>query len=90
MDFDFLRHLPSRDILLAVGFSLFVFGIIMRGLAREHRRTLAQRKQHDLAARQPGEPISPPAQSHFEKHFARYANGVFVVGMIVAVVAIFR
>lgn len=87
MDFEFLT---SRDALLAVGFSLFVFGIILRGLAREHRRTVARRKQHDLAAHQPGEPVATPNQSHFEKHFARYANSVFVLGMIVAVVAIFR
>jgi hypothetical protein len=90
MDHDLLEIVLGRDALLAIGVTLFVFGIILRGLAREHGRTLARRKQHDLAARHPGEPIAPPTQPHFEKHFARSANSVFVLGMIVVLVAIFR
>jgi hypothetical protein len=75
----------DRTTLLAVGVTLFVLGIILRGLAREHRRTLAHRKQHELANPQPDK--APVAVSHFEKHFARYANGVFVLGMILSVVS---
>jgi len=90
MDREFLQRLLSRDVLLAIGVTVFVFGIILRGIAREQRRTLAARKQNELVTRQPGEPLAPPQQSHLEKHFAHYANGVFILGIIIAVVAAFR
>lgn len=77
----------DRTSLLAVGVTLFVLGIVLRGFAREQRRTLARRKQHELETKQAGE-RSAAALPHFEKHFANYANGVFVLGMIVAVVAL--
>jgi hypothetical protein len=85
MDREFLQRLLSRDILLAIGVTLFVLGIILRGLARDHRRTLARRKQHELATGQ-----SAPALPHFEKHFARYANSVFILGIVLAVLAWLR
>jgi hypothetical protein len=90
MDREFLQRLLSRDVLLAIGVTFFVFGIILRGIAREQRRTLAARKQDELVTRQPGEPAAAPAQSHLEKHFAHYANGVFILGILVAVIALFR
>ena len=90
MDRESLQRFLSRDVLLAIGVTFFVFGIILRGLAREQRRSLAQRKQHELVTRQPGEPTAAPTQSHFEKHFAHYANGVFLLGIVVAIVALFR
>jgi len=77
----------DRTTLLAIGVTLFVLGIILRGLAREHRRTLAHRKQHELANPEASKP--PAAVPHFEKHFARYANGVFILGMILSVAAAF-
>ena len=85
MDLDFLT---SRDALLAVGFSLFVFGIILRGLAREHERTLARRKLHELDTRKAGERST--GLSHFERHFITYASAVAVLGAILAVAGLFR
>lgn len=77
----------DRTTLLAVGVTLFVLGIILRGFAREQRRTLARRKQHELANPSPDRP--PAAVPHFEKHFARYANGVFILGMALSVMSWF-
>jgi predicted PurR-regulated permease PerM len=90
MDRELLQQLTSRDTLLAVGVTLFVLGLILRGLARDHRRTLARRKQHKLDTRRAGTPLAEVSLSHLEKHFARYANGVFVLGIIVAAIALFR
>ena len=88
MDLDFLRRLASRDNLLAVGFSLFVFGLVLRGLAREHQRTLAQRKLHELDTRKAGDPKI--GLSHFERHFTTYASAVAVLGAILAVAGLLR
>ena len=88
MDLDFLRRLTSRDTLMAVGFSLFVFGLVLRGLAREHQRTLARRKQHELDTHQPGQ--AAEAHSHLDRHFRHYANGVTVLGVVFAIAAFFR
>ena len=88
MDLDFLRRLASRDNLLAVGFSLFVFGLVLRGLAREHQRTLAQRKLHELDTRKAGE--AKTGLSHFERYFTNYASAVAVLGAILAVVGFLR
>lgn len=90
MDLDLLRRLPNRDVLLAIGVTLFVLGIILRGFARDHRRTLARRKQHELDTPRTGTTPAEIPLSHLEKHFAHYANGVFVLGIIVAVIALFR
>jgi hypothetical protein len=85
MDLDFLT---SRDALLAVGFSLFVFGLVLRGLAREQQRTLARRKLHELDTRKAG--VKRAELSHFERHFITYASAVAVLGAIVAIAGLFR
>jgi hypothetical protein len=89
MDFE-LQRLLHRDALLAIGVTFFVLGIILRGLARDHRRTLAHRKQHELDTRHAGSRPAAPSTSHLEKHFARYANGVFILGITIAVISFFR
>jgi hypothetical protein len=88
MDRDFLQRLLSRDTLLAIGVTLFVLGLILRGLAREHQRTLAQRKLHELDTRKKG--ALRPKSSHFEKHLMNYASAVAVVGAVVAVMGFLR
>ena len=88
MDLDFLRRLASRDNLLAVGFSLFVFGLVLRGLARDHERTLARRKQHELDTRLRGQSAETP--SHLDRHFRHYANGVTILGVVFAIAAFLR
>jgi len=88
MDREFLQRLPSRDTLLAVGVTLFVLGIILRGLAREHQRALAQRKLHELDTRKEGAQLTPP--SHFERHLVNYASAMAALGVVLTVVGFFR
>lgn len=88
MDRDFLQQLTSRDTLLAIGVTLFVLGLILRGLAREHQRTLAQRKLHDLDTRKAGE--ATRQLSHFERHFTTYASIVAVLGAIITLLGFLR
>lgn len=83
-----LDSLTSRDALLAFGFSLFVFGLVLRGLAREHQRTRAQRKLHELDTRKAG--AKSAGLSHFERHFITYASTVAVLGAIIAMAGLFR
>ena len=88
MDREFLQRLTSRDTLLAIGVTLFVFGLILRGLVRDHERTLARRKQHELDTRQPGQ--AAETRSHLDRHFRAYANGVTTAGLLCAIAAFFR
>ena len=88
MDRELLQQLTSRDTLLAVGVTLFVLGLILRGLARDHERTLARRKQHDLDTRPPGQ--AAETRSHLDRHFRHYANGVTTAGVLCAIAAFFR
>jgi hypothetical protein len=80
----------SRDALLAVGVTLFVLGIILRGIAREHGRTVARRQQHDLETKSLGETRETNPGSHLERHFGRYASAVMVLGLILALAGFFR
>jgi len=78
----------TKDILLAIGVSLFMAGIIGRGLARSHRRALAARKLNDLEAAGAGTPAEQ--LSHLEKHGNRYATTVAIIGGVVALFALLR
>ncbi len=88
MDRGFLQQLLTRDVLLAIGVTLFILGIILRGLAREHRRTIAHRQQHELETKSLGERTAPA--SHLERHFDRYASAITVLGAFLGIVAFFR
>lgn len=85
---DLLSRLASREALLGIGMTLVMLGVILRGLARSHRRTLAARKQHELDVRAPGAPIPEPP--HFERHLGSYANGLLVLGVVLTVVGFTR
>jgi len=78
----------NRDILLAVGATLVMLGVIARGLASGQRRAAALRKQHDLDVRKPGEAL--PSIPHLEKHFSRYANGAIGLGLLLVALGYFN
>lgn len=80
--------MPSKNLLLAVGFTLIVLGIVTRGLARTQRRRLALRRQHELDVRKRGEPLPP--LSHLERHLGNYANGVAAAGVVAVLAAMLR
>lgn len=85
---DLLRRLPSREILAATGFCLIMFGLILRGLVRTHRRTLAMRRQHEIDVRRSGD--TPAKPTHFDRYFPIYANVVWLLGVFAVGMAILR
>lgn len=78
----------APDPLLATGVSLFMLGLVLRGLAAGHRRTMAARKLHELDTRKPGEPAQVP--SHFDRHFGTYASATTLLGALLTVISVFR
>lgn len=84
----------SRDVLLAVGFTLLIAGVFLRGFARSTRRSLALRRQHELHVRgvDRGAPAAeePVKTTHFERNVGRYAAAGVALGLAVIVVAFFR
>jgi hypothetical protein len=86
--------LPDREILLAVGVTLVMTGVIFRGFAASTRRDLARRKEHRLDDRKTGdaylsdELAKPPGW--FEQNLGLIANVVLVAGVIITVVGFTR
>jgi hypothetical protein len=84
--------LLSRDILLGLGFCLAMVGLVLRGFARNFRRDLARRKEHQRDERKTGEASlntqldQPPGW--LEKNFGLLANLVLAAGVL-AVLATF-
>lgn len=78
----------TRDVLLAVGFTLLVAGIFLRGFARSTRRSLALRREHSLHVRRvDGRPAAEDAlkTTHFERNVGRYAAVGVGLGLAVIV-----
>ncbi|MBI5426232.1 MAG: hypothetical protein HZA32_19330 [Opitutae bacterium] len=83
----------SRDVLLAVGFTLLIAGVFLRGFARSTRRSLALRRQHELHVHgvDRGAAAEEPVKTtHFERNVGRYAAAGVALGLAVIVVAFFR
>jgi hypothetical protein len=85
---------PDYETLLAIGVTLIMAGIILRGFAAQSRRELARRKQHRLDARKSGEALlneqldRPP--SWLERNFGLLASLVLAAGVIITAVAFGR
>ena len=86
--------LPDYETLLAVGVTLIMAGIILRGFAAQSRRDLARRKQHRLDARKSGEALlneqldRPP--TWLERNFGLLANVILLAGVALTVVGYWR
>ena len=82
-------QLPDSETLLAVGVTLVMAGIVLRGFAAQSRRDLARRKQHRLDERRTAgaslndELDQPP--TWLEKHFSLLANLVLVTGVVLSI-----
>lgn len=80
---------PDYETLLAVGVTLIMAGIILRGFAAQSRRDLARRKQHRLDARKSGEALlneqldRPP--TWLERNFGLLANVILLAGVALTV-----
>ena len=79
------------ETLLAIGVTLVMAGVILRGFAANARRDLARRKQHQIDARKStdafmtDELAKPPGW--FERNLGLVANVILVAGVVVTIVA---
>lgn len=86
--------LPAYETLLALGVTLVMAGIILRGFASQARRDLARRKEHRIDARKSSdahlseEMARPPGW--FERNLGLLANIILVAGVVITVVAFSR
>jgi hypothetical protein len=89
---DSLHDLTSRHALLAIGFCLMFFGVVLRGLARTQQRELDYRRQHELHHRRVADANAETAHraSAFEKHFPKIANLVVILGLVAVAVSFTR
>ena len=86
--------LPDFESLLAIGVTLVMVGVVMRGFAASSRRDRARRRQHLLDDRKPdatgrgGQMDQPPGW--FEKNLGLLANIVLVTGVVLTTAAFLR
>lgn len=87
-------QLPDYETLLALGVTLVMTGVILRGFAAQARRDLARRKEHRIDdrksadARLTEELARPPGW--FERHLGPIANAILVAGVVITVAAFTR
>jgi hypothetical protein len=79
----------DSDNLLALGVTLVMAGVILRGFAASARRDLARRKQHQIDARKStdaymSEELAKPP-GWFERNLGLIANVILVAGVVVTV-----
>ena len=91
---ELLHQLTTKSGLLAIGVSLIVVGIILRGFARDALRAHALRKQHELHERKLDEASrqAPLAAEPdwLERNLPTLANAVAVAGVVITIVSFFR
>jgi hypothetical protein len=86
--------LPDHETLQAVGVTLAMAGVILRGFASSARRDLARRKEHRIDERRStdailtGELAKPPGW--FERNLGLVANVILVAGVVITVVGFSR
>ena len=86
--------LSNREALLGLGVCLAMIGLVLRGFARNFRRDLARRKEHQRDERKSADAglsaqlEQPP--SWLEKNFGLLANVVLLAGVLTAIIALAR
>jgi hypothetical protein len=81
--------MSDPDTLLAIGVTLVMAGVFLRGFAANARRDLARRKQHQIDSRKTtdafmsNELARPPGW--FERNLGLIANVILVAGVVVTV-----
>jgi len=86
--------LPDAQTLQAVGVTLVMAGVILRGFAESARRDLARRKEHRIDERKStdailtGELAKPPGW--FERNLGLVANVILVTGVVITVTGFAR
>ena len=91
---DLISRLITYESLLAIGVSLVMAGLILRGFARNARRDRALRKQHRLDDRKSGDAglnrQIDRAPGWLEQNLGLIANTALVAGLLITVAAFFR
>ena len=86
--------LPDAQTLQAIGVTLVMAGVILRGFAESARRDLARRKEHRIDVRKSpdailsGELAKPPGW--FERNMGLVANVILVTGLVIAIAGFVR
>jgi len=86
--------LPEAQTLQALGVTLVMAGVILRGFASNARRDLARRKEHRIDDRKSaeaflsGELAKPPGW--FERNLGLLANVILVAGVVITVIGFAR
>lgn len=91
---ELLHQLTTKGALLAIGISLCVVGIIMRGFTRDALRARALRQQHELHERKLAEasrqaPLDD-APGSFERSLPAIANAVALAGVAITIASFLR
>lgn len=87
-------NLPDYETLLAIGVTLVMAGVILRGFAAQTRRDIARRKEHRIDERKShiahlnDELEKPPGW--FERNLGLLANVILVAGVVITIVAFTR
>ncbi len=86
---ELFKQLTGHESLLAIGISLVMASLILRGFAANSRRDQARRKQHQLDERRTGaaDSVGPLARppTWFEKNVGLIANLVLAIGLVITV-----
>lgn len=87
-------NLPDAQTLLALGVTLVMVGVILRGFASSARRDLARRKEHRIDARKStaaglSEELARPP-GWFERNLGLLANLVLVAGVVITAAGFLR
>lgn len=87
-------NLPDPETLRAIGISLVMVGVIMRGFAASARRDQARRKEHRMDERKShiahlNEELEKPP-GWFEQNLGLIANVILVAGVVVTIAGFVR
>ena len=88
-----LSWLPSRDLLVAIGVTMCLLGLVLRSIHQGTRRAEATRAQMTRLSRLAGKPDSAPvpaAPSAFVRRLPLIYRSLFLAGAILALTAFWR
>lgn len=86
--------IPSSDALVAVGVTLVVLGVVLRGFHQSNRRAQSQRALTERFSRVAGKPeaadenANPP--SFLVRHLVAIYSAVFLVGLALTLLGFLR
>ena len=86
--------IPSSDLLLSVGVTLIVLGVVLRGFHQGNRRAESQRTLAERSSRVAGQPAAPSEHAHqppfLVRHLVPIYSAVFLVGLTLTLAGFLR